>query len=76
MQFDRITTTPGKLNGQPCVRGTRLTVRRVLQLMAIYPDRSELFTEFPELTPDDLSQVLNYAGSQLPDRVDDLRESA
>ncbi len=69
MPFDRITIDPGKMSGQPCVRGLRLTVRRVLDLIAIYPDRTELFHEFPELTQEDLNQVLAYAGAQLPDRV-------
>jgi uncharacterized protein (DUF433 family) len=74
MSFDRITIDPGKMNGQPCVRGLRLTVRRVLDLIATYPDRSELFREFPELTDEDLAQVLAYASAQLPDRVAELAE--
>ena len=72
MAFDRIIIEPGKLSGQPCVRGTRLTVRRVLDLIATYPDRGELFREFPELVEEDLSQVLKYAGAQLPDRIEEL----
>lgn len=72
MNFDRITVDPAKLSGQPCVRGTRLTVRRVLELIALYPDRSELFREFPELGPEDVTQVLAYASTQLPDRIVDL----
>ncbi len=32
--FDRITTNPAILNGQPCIRGMRLTVRRVLEALA------------------------------------------
>ncbi|MBN2316984.1 MAG: DUF433 domain-containing protein [Sedimentisphaerales bacterium] len=35
MIFDRITVDPARMNGQPCVRGMRLTVRRVVQLAAI-----------------------------------------
>jgi len=74
MRFDRITIDPDKMNGQPCVRGLRLTVRRVLDLIATYPDRMELFREFPELTDEDLAQVLAYAGAQLPDRVAELAD--
>lgn len=69
MSFDRITAEPGKMNGQPCVRGLRLTVRRVLELIRTYPDRAELFREYPELTDEDLAQVLAYASAQLPDRI-------
>jgi uncharacterized protein (DUF433 family) len=74
MDFDRITVEPDEMNGQPCVRGLRMTVRRVLELIALYPDRAELFREFPELTEEDLQQVLAYARAQLPDRVAELAE--
>jgi uncharacterized protein (DUF433 family) len=33
-RFDRITVDPKKLNGQPCIRGLRITVRRVLEALA------------------------------------------
>lgn len=63
------------MNGQPCVRRLRLTVRRVLELIALYPDRAELFREFPELEEEDLVQVLAYARAQLPDRITELAEA-
>jgi uncharacterized protein (DUF433 family) len=47
--LNRITVNPARMNGQPCVRDLRLTVRRVVQLVALYPDRAELRREFPEL---------------------------
>ncbi|MEX1041993.1 MAG: DUF433 domain-containing protein [Pirellulaceae bacterium] len=74
--FSRITIDPDKMNGQPCVRGMRLTVRRVLDILATYPDRAELFREFPELTEDDIGEVLAYAAANLDDRVLDLREAS
>ena len=37
--LNRITSDPAVMNGQPCVRGMRLTVRRVLEALATYPDR-------------------------------------
>jgi uncharacterized protein (DUF433 family) len=46
--FDRITSSPARLNGQPCVRDLRITVRRVLEALADYPDRAELFCEYPD----------------------------
>ncbi len=49
MKLDRITVDPARMNGQPCVRGMRLTVRRVVELAAFYPNRDELRREFPEL---------------------------
>jgi uncharacterized protein (DUF433 family) len=57
-QIDRITTNPRQMNGQPCIRNMRLTVKRVVELLATYPDRSELFQEFPELEDEDIRQAL------------------
>jgi uncharacterized protein (DUF433 family) len=76
MTCDRITVEPDKMNGQPCIRGLRITVRRVLALIAMYPDRAELFREFPDLTEEDLTQALAYASAQLPDRIAELMELA
>ena len=70
--FDRITIEPDKMNGQPCIRGMRLTVRRVVQLVATYPNRQELLREYPDLEDEDIRQALEYAAANLEDRVVDL----
>ena len=69
MEFDRITCDPDRLNGQPCIRDLRLTVRRVLEAMAAYPDREELRREYPELEDEDLKQALEYAAGMLADKT-------
>lgn len=71
--FDRITIDPDQMNGQPCVRGLRLTVRRVLEILALYADRAELFQEYPELEEEDLKQVLGFAAAHLGDEAFDVR---
>ena len=53
-KFDRITTNPEVMNGQPCVRGLRLTVRRVVEAVALYPDWEDLQAEYPELEKEDI----------------------
>jgi uncharacterized protein (DUF433 family) len=58
--LDRITINPNKMNGQPCIRDLRLTVSRVIELLQTYPDRSELYQEFPELTEEDIKQAIIY----------------
>ncbi|BAY30594.1 hypothetical protein NIES2107_24390 [Nostoc carneum NIES-2107] len=72
MKLDRITSNPNRMNGQPCIRNLRLTVRRVIELLAIYPDRQELRQEFPELEDEDIQQALIFASSYLDDRIIDL----
>ncbi len=61
MNLDRISADPTRMNGQPSIRDLRLTVRRVVELVATYPDRDELFREFPELEEEDIRQALLYA---------------
>jgi uncharacterized protein (DUF433 family) len=65
--FDRITVEPGKCGGKPCIRGMRITVRRVLELLALHPDRKEILTEYPFLEPEDLNQALRYAAATVDD---------
>jgi uncharacterized protein (DUF433 family) len=64
--FDRITSNPVRMNGQPCIRDMRLTVRRVLDVLATYPDREELRREYPELEDEDIRQALAYAAAAHP----------
>jgi uncharacterized protein (DUF433 family) len=65
VNFDRITVNPNVMNGQPCIREMRLTVRRVLQAIALYPDRKELKAAYPELEDEDISQALEFAARNL-----------
>ncbi len=73
VSIDRITSDPTIMNGQPCIRGMRLTVRRVLEALATYPDRQEFFTEYPELEDEDIRQALAYAAANLDDQILELR---
>jgi uncharacterized protein (DUF433 family) len=62
-KLDRITTDPARWNGEPCIRDLRLTVRRVLEVLAIYPDRAELKREYPELEDEDIRQAQAFAAA-------------
>ncbi len=68
-RFDRITVNPAIMNGQPTIRGMRLTVKRVVEAVALYPDREALFREYPELDAEDVRQALDFAASNLDDSV-------
>jgi uncharacterized protein (DUF433 family) len=65
--FDRITWNPGQMNGQACIRGLRLTVRRVVEAVALYPNREDLFRNYPELEAEDVKQALAFAAANLED---------
>ncbi len=73
--LDRITSDPAIMNGQPCIRGMRLTVRRVLEALATYPDRAEFTAEYPELEAEDIRQALAYAAANLDDQVLNLQQT-
>jgi uncharacterized protein (DUF433 family) len=68
-RLDRITVDMNRMNGEPCIRDLRLTVRRVLEALAIYPDRVELQREYPELEQEDIRQALAYAAALVDDKV-------
>jgi len=74
MKLERITSNPNRMNGQPCIRNLRLTVRRVIELLATYTDRTDLFQEFPELNEADIQQALIFASSYLDDRMIELSD--
>ena len=59
MKLDRITMNSERMNGQPCIRNLRITVRRVLEALAMYPERDELRREYPELEDEDIRQALS-----------------
>lgn len=67
--FDRITLDPATMNGQPCIRGMRLTVRRVLEALGRFPNRADLRAEYPELDDEDIRQALAFAAASLDDKT-------
>ncbi len=74
--LDRITTDPKVMNGQPCIRGMRLTVRRVLDIVATYDNRAEIRREYPELEDEDIRQALAFAAANLDDAVIQLKAAS
>jgi len=75
-RFDRITSDARRMNGQPCIRTLRLTVRRVVEALALYPDREAFRAEYPELEDEDIRQALEYAAASLADEIVDLPKIA
>lgn len=70
--LDRITSVPTILDGQATIRGMRLTVRRVLEALAVWPNWDDLCREYPELEPEDIRQALAFAARNLDDSVQPL----
>jgi uncharacterized protein (DUF433 family) len=72
-RFDRIAVNPEIMNGQPCIRSMRLTVRRVVEAVALYPDWEDLQAEYPELEKEDIRQALELAARNLDDQTIPLK---
>jgi uncharacterized protein (DUF433 family) len=72
MTFKRITCDSKRMNGQPCIRNLRLTVRRVVEAVALYPNRKDLKREYPELEEADIREALAFAAANLDDKVLEL----
>ena len=63
--MDRITFNPNQCGGRPCVRGMRIRVKDVLDLLAAGIPESEILGDYPDLEADDIKACLEYAAAQL-----------
>jgi len=72
MTLQKISIDPEVMNGQPCIRGTRLTVKRVLHILAQYKDRDEILKDFPRLDDEAIRDALLYAAASVEDRTEEL----
>ncbi len=61
----RITIEPGKCGGRPCIRGMRIRVLDVLQLLAAGETTDTILADFPYLEREDISASLVYAARQM-----------
>lgn len=57
----RITLIPGQRSGQPCIRGLRITVWDVLDMLASGMSEGEILDEYPYLERDDFPAIYAYA---------------
>lgn len=60
----RITIEPGKRGGKPCVRGLRITVYDVLELLAAGQTHEQILNDFPELENEDIQACLAFAADR------------
>lgn len=58
---DRIAVNPGVLVGKPIIKGTRLAVAFVMELLAERWSHEQILTNYPQLAEEDIQAVLHYA---------------
>jgi uncharacterized protein (DUF433 family) len=61
---NRITSDPAICGGRPCIRGLRVRVQDVLELLASGSSRQEILADFPYLEDADITAALEYAALQ------------
>ena len=69
LQFDRITFDPHMMGGQACIRGMRIPVSLIVNLVAHGMSREEILGDYPDLEPEDIQQALEYAAWLSRERV-------
>ena len=62
--FERITVTPDQCGGRPCIRGLRMRVSDILELLAAGESREEILAAYPYLEAEDITASLLYAARQ------------
>jgi uncharacterized protein (DUF433 family) len=67
--IDRITFNPAQCGGRPCVRGMRVRVKDVLDLLAAGDTDAEVLAEYPDLEAEDIRACLAFAAGQADHRV-------
>ncbi len=59
--FKRITINSNMMGGQACIRGMRIPVSLIVNLIANEMTIDEIITEYPDLEPEDIKEALQYA---------------
>lgn len=63
-QLDRITSDPEIMGGRPCIRGMRIRVADVLEMLAGGSSQDEILEDFPYLEREDIAAALEFAALQ------------
>ncbi len=68
MRFERITINPQQMGGVPCIRGLRIPVATVVDMVADRMSEPEILEAFPDLQPEDLREALLFAAEAVRER--------
>ena len=73
--FERITFDPHVMGGRACIRGMRITVALVVNLVANGMTTDQILAEYPDLQPDDIREALQYVASLANEEVHPISSS-
>ncbi len=75
LEWDRITFNPRIMAGQACIRGMRIPVSLVVNLVAYGKPITEILAEYPDLEPEDIEQALKYVAWLAREQVYPIQET-
>ena len=64
-RLDRITSNDAQCGGRPCIRGMRIRVSDILQLLSAGATHDEILKDYPYLEEEDILAALEYAAIQM-----------
>ncbi len=67
--LSRITVDPKVCGGRPCIRGLRIRVSDILEMLASGAGREEILEDYPYLEDEDIAAALEYAARQADHRI-------
>ncbi len=67
--LNRITSNPRQCGGRPCIRGMRIRVKDILDMLAGGASEPDILSNYPYLEPDDIRACLEYAAAQIDHAV-------
>jgi uncharacterized protein (DUF433 family) len=68
MTFTRITVDPDKMGGVPCIRGMRIPIATIVEMVAEGMDDEEILRAYPDLEPEDIREALRYAAAAVREK--------
>jgi uncharacterized protein (DUF433 family) len=69
MKYNRITVEPGKMGGTPCIRGMRIPVATVVEMIAQGMSVTEICEHLPDLEPEDVAEALRFAAEAVREQT-------
>jgi uncharacterized protein (DUF433 family) len=69
MKFHRITINPAQMDGVPCMRGMRIPVATIVNMIAQNMTRDEILRLYPDLVKEDIQEALEFAAETVRERT-------
>lgn len=70
--LERISVDPNVCGGKPCIRGHRIWVSLILDLLAAGMTVDEILSEYPQLTPEDIRACIAFGSEMTRERTVDV----